>query len=302
MEFLPESKWREADLEERGVEVVEAMLSPRSRLIGKTLRESHFREKYGLSVLAIWQGDREIATDLADVTLGFGNALLLQGSRNRLAVVKDDPDILLLASDEETEITVQNRGLAAIMIFVTTLVLAVIYPDLTGPIMLGGGLAMMLTRIITTEQAYSAIGWKSVFLVAGMLPMGIALTKTNAAGYAAEWLLGTFGGHGSLLLFAGLYVVTVILAQTVNASVAAAIIGPVAIQLAQQSGVDPRAMVMGIAIATSMTFITPLGHPVNILVMSPGGYGFRDYLKVGLPLTALLFIVVMIFLPVFWSL
>lgn len=302
MEFLPESEWKESDLESSAIEVVEAMLSPRSRLIGKTLRESHFREKYGLSVLAVWHGDQEVVTDLADVPLRFGDALLLQGSREKLAIAKDDPDLILLVSDEETEFTVPGKGRAALTIFAATLLLALIFPDLTGPIMLGGALSMMLTRIITTEQAYSAIGWKSVFLVAGMLPMGIALTKTNAAGLAAMEILNVFGGRGHLLLLAGLFIITVALTQMINGAVAAVIIGPIAIQIAQHAGADPRAMVMGVAIATSMAFITPLGHPVNILVMSPGGYGFWDFMKVGLPLTVLLFIVVMIFLPLFWTL
>lgn len=302
MEFLPESRWRESDLEERNVEVVEAMIAPRSRLIGNTLREAHFRDKYGLSALAIWRGDQEIYIDLADVPLRFGDALLLQGTRERLSVLKDDVDLILLVSEEETEITVHSKGRVALMIFAATLILAVIFPDLTGAIMLGGALAMVLTKIITTEQAYSAIGWKSVFLVAGMLPMGVALTKTNAAGLAADHILNIFGGHGALPLLAGLFIVTVLLAQMINGAVAAAIIGPIAIQIAQQAGVDPRAMVMGVAMATSMAFITPLGHPVNILVMSPGGYGFWDYMKMGLPLTIILFFVVMIFLPLFWAL
>src|SRR5690606_1379565 len=132
MEFLPESKWRESDLEERDIEVVEAMLAPRSRLIGKTLREAHFREKYGLSALAIWRGDQAIVTDLADIPLQVGAALLRQGPRSRLAVVKDDIDLILLVSDEETETRVPSKGRAALMIFAATLVLAVMFPDLTG--------------------------------------------------------------------------------------------------------------------------------------------------------------------------
>jgi di/tricarboxylate transporter len=302
MEYLPESEWRESDLESRSIEIVEAMISPRSRLIGKSLREAHFRDRYGLSVLAIWRGGQEMFTDLADVELMFGDALLLQGSREKIAVAKDDPDLILLVSGEETEITVPGTGRAALMIFIATILFAIAVPDLTAAIVLGGALAMMLTGIISTEQAYSSIGWKSVFLVAGMLPMGIALTKTNAAGLAAVNILDIFGGHGSLLLLAGLLIVTVVFTQLINGAVAATIIGPIAVQIAQQSGVDPRAMVMGVAMATSMAFITPLSHAVNVLVMSPGGYGFRDYLKVGIPLTVILFIVAMIFLPLFWTL
>jgi di/tricarboxylate transporter len=302
MEFLPPQKWKESDLESAAVEVVEAMLAPRSRLIGETLRSTHFREKYGMSVLAIWRADQEIIAELAEVPLAFGDALLLQGTRDKLAMLADDPDIILLMERAETEITVPDKGRAALMIFAASLALAVILPDLTGAIMMGGALAMMLTGILTTEQAYSSIGWKSVFLVAGMLPMGIALTKTDAAGLLANYVVMMLGAYGGMALLGGLFIVTVLLSQAVNGAVVATVIGPVAIQVAQQTNLNPRALAMGVALATSMTFMTPLGHPVNVLVMSPGGYNFRDFLRVGLPLTILLFIVVMIFLPLFWSL
>ncbi len=302
MEFLPASEWHDSDLESRAVEVVEAMLTPRSRLIGETLRSAHFREKYGMSVLAIWRGEQEIITDLADIPFAFGDALLLQGTREKLAVLSDDADLILLMSKEETAITVPNKGRVALMIFVATLILAVILPDLTAAIMLGGALAMMLTGILTTQQAYASISWKTIFLVAGMLPMGIALTKTNAAELLANGVVATLGTFGAIGLLAGLFIVTTLLVQAVSGAVVAAIIAPVAINVAQQTNTSPRTMAMGVAIATSMAFITPLGHAVNILVMSPGGYGFRDYVRIGTPLTIILFIVAMIFLPLFWSL
>lgn len=302
MEFLPVSEWHESDLESRAVEVVEAMLTPRSRLIGETLRSAHFREKYGMSVLAIWRGENEIIADLADVPLAFGDALLLQGTRDRLAVLSDDADLILLMSKEETAITVPNKGRAALMIFIATLALAVILPDLTAAVMLGGALAMMLTGILTTQQAYASISWKTVFLVAGMLPMGIALTKTNAASMMANWVVSTLGTFGAMGLLAGLIIITILLVQAVSGAVVAAVLAPVAINIAQQTGTNPRTLAMGVALATSMAFITPLGHAVNILVMSPGGYSFRDYARIGLPLTLILFAVLMIFLPLFWSL
>jgi di/tricarboxylate transporter len=289
-------------LRSRVVEVVEVMLAPRSRLIGETLRSSHFREKYGMTALALWRGDQEIIMDLSDVRLAFGDALLLQGTREKIALLADDPEIILLASKEETAITVPEKGRAALMIFVATIILAVVLPDLTGAVMLGGALAMMLTRILTTEQAYSSIGWNSIFLVAGMLPMGIALTKTNAAGLMANAVVTVFGGYGALALLGGLFILTTLLVQAVNGAVVAAVIAPVAISVAQQTNINPRALVMGVALATSMAFITPLGHPVNVLVMSPGGYNFRDYMKIGIPLSLILFVTVMIFLPLFWSL
>ncbi|HEX8263872.1 MAG TPA: SLC13 family permease [Pyrinomonadaceae bacterium] len=302
MEFLPAPEWSESDLKSRVVQVVEAMLSPRSRLIGETLRGSHFREKYGMTVLAIWRGDKEIITDLADVRLAFGDALLLQGTREKFSVLSNDADLILLMSKEETPITVPNKGRAALMIFVATLVFAIIFPDLTGAIMLGGALAMVLTGILTTEQAYSSIGWKSIFLVAGMLPMGIALTKTAAADLMARETVALLGGFGGLGLLAGLFLLTALLTQAVNGAVAAVVLGPVAINIAQQANINPRGLAMGVALATSMAFITPLSHPVNVLVMSSGGYKFRDFVRIGLPLSVILFFIVMIFLPIFWQL
>jgi di/tricarboxylate transporter len=302
MEFLPSQDWHKEDLESRAIDVVEAMLSPRSRLIDQTLRSSHFREKYGMAVLAIWRADQEIFTELADVTLEFGDALLLQGPREKLPVLRDDPDLIVLMQKEQETITVPNKGRAALMIAVATLAFAIIEPDFTGAIMLGGAIVMMLIGILTSEQAYSSISWRSVFLVAGILPMGIALTKTNAAGLMANWVVALLGPLGPLALLAGLFVMTMLLAQAMNGAAVSAVVGPIAIRVAQQAGVNPRSLVMGVALATSMAFITPLGHPVNILVMGPGGYNFRDFVKVGLPLSIILFIVVMLVLPLVWPL
>ena len=302
MEFLPSEEWHDEDLESNVVEVVEAMLAPRSRLIDQTLRSSHFREKYGMSVLALWRGDEEIYTDIADIPLQLGDALLLQGARKNLPILRDDPDIILLLPKEEAEITVPNKGRAALMIVIATLIFAVIFPDLTGVIMLGGALAMMLTGIMTMEQAYSAVSWRSVFLVAGILPLGIALTKTNAAGLMGSGIVSIFGAFGTVALLSGLFLLTALLTQAMSGAAVAAVVGPIAIEVAQNVGANPRALTMGIALATSMAFITPLSHPVNVLVMGPGGYNFRDFTKVGLPLFVILFVLIMIILPFFWTL
>lgn len=302
MEFLTLPELHEEDFQSRAQTVVEAMLAPRSRLIGQTLRSSHFREKYGMNVLAIWRGEEEIVINLADVPLEFGDALLLQGLREKLKVLRDDQDLILLVQDENVELTVPGKGRAALLIVIAALLLAILLPDLTGAIMLGGALAMMLTKILTTEQAYSSISWKTVFLVAGILPLGLALTKTNAASLMADWMIYFLGSYGSLALLAGLFLITVFLVQAMNGAAVAAVMGPIAINVAHQMSINPKALTMGVALATSMAFITPLGHPVNLLVMSPGGYNFRDFVKIGLPLTIILFFVVMIFLPIFWKL
>jgi di/tricarboxylate transporter len=260
----------------------------------------NFREKYGMTVLAIWRRDREITLGLADEPLQFGDALLLQGSRDRIRVAGSDPDLILLMPKEESAATVPGKGKAALLIFILTLLLAATMPTMTGPLMLGGALVMMLTGILTTDQAWASMGWRSVFLVAGMLPMGIALSKTHAAAWLASHMVAALGGLGSLALLAALFIVTVLLVQAVSGAVIATVMGPLAISIAGQTGLDPRAMAMGVAVATSMAFITPLGHPVNVLVMGPGGYSFRDFVRVGVPMASLLFVVSMVFLYLFW--
>lgn len=309
MEILPAPEWSEAYLESRTVEVVEAMLAPRSRLIGSTLRETRFRDKYGMNVLAIWRADQEIVVGLADLKLEFGDALLLQGPKDRLPVLSVDPDVLLLMPKEEFEIPARpGKGRIALAIFVASLLVAIFVPEITGPAMLGGAILMILTRVISSEQAYSAIGWKSVVVIAGMLPLGIALGKEfgpharTAAGILGDLMAGVFGTFGNAGVVIGICLLTALLVQVINSGVVAAVIGPIAISMAIKQGMDPRAVVMGVAVASSMTFSTPLGHPVNLLVMGPGGYKFGDYVRIGVPLTILAFITLLIFLPIFWRL
>ena len=301
MDPLPAEKWGEEDLESRHVEIVEAMIAPRSRLIGESLRGVDFREKFGLNVLAIWRRDREIVTNLAEETLQFGDALLLQGTKERLRIAAKDPDLIMLMSREgEAPVTAPAKGRAAVLIFVLTLAMVIAFPGIIGPVMLGGALAMILVGVLSTDQAYSSIGWRSVFIIAGMLPMGIALVKTNAAGIVGQYVAATFGGESVVVVTAALVLVTMVLVQMLNAAVVATIVGPIAINIAHQSGFDPRALVMAIAVACAMAFVTPLGHPVNVLVMGPAGYRFKDFVRVGLPLAVLLFFISMAFLWLFW--
>jgi di/tricarboxylate transporter len=302
LEILPADEWRVQDLESPTVMIAEAVLAPRSGLIGRTLREANFREKYGMTVLAIWRGSRQMRTGLAEMPLQFGDALLLQGPCARLRVLQTEPDLILLTDLREEQAPPTGRRQLALGILGTTLLLAALYPSLVGEIMLGGALAMVLIGVLNMDQVYQAIEWRTVFLVAGLLPLGIAMTKTGIANSLADSMVSVLGPAGPLALVAGLSLLALLLVQVINTAAVAAVVAPIAIQTAQHIGADPRAVAMGVALATSMTFLTPLGHPVNILVMGPGGYRFRDYFKVGMPLTVLLFGAMMLLLPVFWPL
>jgi len=300
IQSLPQ--YQERDLETQDVVILEVVLSPRSQFIGHTLKETHFREKFGMTVLAVWNGERMIRTGLADLKLAFGDALLLQGPRNRLPTLRLSSELIVLSDEEQPVRKAFNKGALALSIFGLTLAVAALGPFSVGEVMLAGALVMIIMNVMTMEQAYRVIEWRIVFLVAGMLPLGMAMTKTGATALFAKALIDVVGPYGPQALLLGLLTLTVLLSQAMKGAAVSAVLAPIAIQAAQQVGADPRAMSMGVALATSMAFITPLGHPVNILMMGPGGYRFRDFFKVGLPLTALLFIVVLVTLPIFWPL
>jgi len=302
LEILQPRQFSETEFETTSVVVLEAALSPRSQLIGRTLKESRFRDKYGMNVLAVWNGTRVFRSGLQDRKLTFGDALLLQGPRERLPMLRLDPDLIILSSEQDPVRQVTGKGWLALAIFAGTLIAAAFSRISVGEVMLAGALLMVITNILTMEQVYRAIEWKVVFLVAGMLPLGLALTKTGATALFATSLTTLVEPYGPLALLLALLVLTVVLSQAMKGAAVAAVMAPIAIQAAQQMGADPLAMGMGVALATSMAFVTPLGHPVNILMMGPGEYRMRDFIRVGLPMTVLLFAVVLLILPIFWPL
>lgn len=302
LEILPLREYGEEDLESASVAVMEVVLSPRSQLIGRTIKETHFRETYGMTLLAIWNGTRVIRTGLSEHKLAFGDALLLQGPRDRLPILRSDPDMIVLSTETEPVKEVNRKSWFALLVFGLSVILAAFRVVSVGEIMLTGALLLVVFNVLTMEQVYRAIDWRVVFLVAGMLPLGLALTKTGATTLIGDALANLAAplGPGGLLLC--LLLLTVLMAQAMKGAVVTAVVAPIAIQAAIQFGADPRAMVMGVALATSMAFITPLGHPVNILMLGPGGYRFKDFFKVGLLLTIILFALVMLILPYFWPL
>ncbi len=302
LEILPERSWQEADLESGDTMVVEAVLAPRSSLVGRTLREARFRLHYGMTALAIWRGDQPIVAGVGREPLFFGDALLLQGPRERLPVLQDEEDFILLPREEELAPRKPGKHWQAVAVLAATLGVAMVTPLSIGEVMLGGALAMVLLGLLTMEEAYKAIEWRTVFLVAGMLPLGIALSKSGAAALLAKGLVAVAGGSGPLVLLAAFFVVTTLLVQVMNGPAVAAVMVPIAITAAEEVGADPRSLVMGVALATSMALLTPLGHPVNLLVMGSGGYRFKDYWRLGWPLALLLFAVVMLLLPWVWPL
>jgi di/tricarboxylate transporter len=288
-------------LEDHQVGLVEVMLSPHSVLSGMTLNKLNFREKYGLTALAIWRKGTAYREDLRDMALHFGDALLLYGPWEKLNLLGREPDFLVLTETAQ-EVPREEKAKVAIGIMA-----AVLIPVIMGwlPIYIAvviGAAFMVLTRCLTMEEAYRYIEWKAVFLIAGMLPLGTALDKTGAARLLAEGVVGALGPFGPHAVLFGLLAITFIGTSIIPTAALVVLMVPIALKTAASLGISPYALMMGIAMAASSSFTSPISHPANVLVMGPGGYRFIDYVKVGLPLTLVILVVLMIVLPIFWPL
>jgi di/tricarboxylate transporter len=288
-------------LEDHQVGLVEVMLSPHSVLSGMTLNKLNFREKYGLTALAIWRKGTAYREDLRDMALHFGDALLLYGPWEKLNLLGREPDFLVLTETAQ-EVPREEKAKVAIGIMA-----AVLIPVIMGwlPIYIAvviGAAFMVLTRCLTMEEAYRYIEWKAVFLIAGMLPLGTALDKTGAARLLAEGVVGALGPFGPHAVLFGLLAITFIGTSIIPTAALVVLMVPIALKTAASLGISPYALMMGIAMAASSSFTSPISHPANVLVMGPGGYRFIDYVKVGLPLTLVILVVLMIALPIFWPL
>lgn len=288
-------------LENDRVGLVEVVLSPHSDLSGQSLMDISFREKFGLTVLAVWRKGQVISTGLRDLRLQFGDALLLFGSWQKLAVLGREPDFLVLTGDMQEVAREEKAGTAL------AIMAAVLLPVILGWVQIYiavviGAAFMVLSRCLTMDEAYRYIEWKAVFLIAGMLPLGAALESTGAAALVAKAMisvLGPFGPHGVLF---GLLLITFAATSIIPTAALVVLMVPIALDTSAGLGISPYPLMMGIAMASSSSFTSPISHPANVLVMGPGGYKFMDYVKVGVPLTLLILAILMLVIPLFWPL
>jgi di/tricarboxylate transporter len=165
-----------------------------------------------------------------------------------------------------------------------------------------GAVLMILLGCLTMEEAYRFIEWKAVFLIAGMLPLGIAMQQSGAASFLAERVVSLVGGLGPLVVMAAIFVLTSLATQVMPNPAVAVLMAPIAINTAGDLGISPYALMMVVALSASASFLSPVSHPANVLIMGPGGYRFADYLKVGIPLTVVTLVVTLLVLPIFWPL
>jgi di/tricarboxylate transporter len=299
VEILPLVK-TQREVADENIILGEVILSPRATMAGKTLKEIHFRDKYRLNVLAIWRGGKPMREGLADFPLRFGDALLVQGSPLQMRLLNDDRDFILLEEDPDAVLQPRKAGRAAAILFLVLGIAAFGWLPVA-EVSLVGAILMILAGCLTMDDAYRSVEWKAIFLISGMWPLGIAIRSTGLAGTISE-PLGGLSLYGSVALALALILVGLGLTQLMGSQVASIVLTPIGLTLAASIGTDPRAIGMAIALSCSLAFLTPLGHPVNMMVMGPGGYSFRDFFKVGGPLTLIVLILILVGLKVFWGL
>lgn len=290
-----------SDLESQEVGLIEVTLSPRSTLAGKTLRQVSFREKYGLQILAIWRHGEIYRSNLRDIELQHGDAILALGRWENMQQLARDPDFLILTETLQEPLKTQKMPVAAFIM------VAILLPVMLGmlPISIAamaGATLMILTGCLTMEEAYRAIEWKVIFLIAGMLPLGIAMHQTGAADMLAEQVVALGREFGPWGVVIALYLITALSTMVIPTSALIVLMAPIVLQTSAEMGMSPHSLMMAVAMAASASFISPVSHPVNVLVMGPGGYRFNDYVKLGALLAIVVFLIVLTVLPFFWPL
>ncbi|MEM8817059.1 MAG: SLC13 family permease [Pseudomonadota bacterium] len=281
--------------------LLDATLDPRSRLAGKTVGELNFRERYGIELAGIEREGDSIPFDLARERLQVGDALLLLGPRDRLQLLATDSDFLTLTPLGQEPPDTRRAPLAAAIMFGVVLSVMLGYAPISVAAVVGGTI-MVLTGCLNMEQAYRAIDWRAIFLIAGMLPLGTAMQDTGAATYLADQVMLLLGDAGPWPVIMGLYILTAMATMIIPTAALVVLMSPIVLSAMSDMGLAPETAMMAVAMAASASFTSPISHPANILVMGPGGYRFVDYLKVGVPLTIVVFITVMVLLPIFWPL
>jgi di/tricarboxylate transporter len=289
----------EPELESGDVGVVEATIAPRSEVAGRTLQELAFRERYGLQVLAIWRETTPVRTKLARLPLRFGDALLLQGPYRKLQQLAADRDFLVLSELAQAPRRMEKMPYAvAGLLLMVALVVSGWQPIQVAAF--SAATLVILSGAITMQEAYRAIEWRAIFLVAAVLPVGFAMESTGAATLFARSLVEVAGPLGPYALLAGIVILSSLLSQGLDGAPAVVLLAPVVIESARQLGISPYPIMMGAGLAASAAFMTPFSHKANLLVMGAGGYRSVDYLKVGTPLTIILLLFLVLLVPVFF--
>ena len=295
------SNAQHSDSHELPIEPIEIMIAPRSDAIGKTLSEMKLNRESGLLAMALWRDGHSFHTDVRKMPLQVGDAVLVVGQAGDIQNLSDNPNYILPAGEYSSRSVQTKKAPLAILITAVVLTLSILNVLPLSIAMLAGATAMVMTGCLAMEQFYEAVQWRVIFLVAGMLPLSAAITESGLSARVGSLMVNLLSDSSPLFLIAGMVTAAMLVVQIIGGQVTALLVGPIAIDVALQMGVDPRAMSVAAAMACSMAFLTPIAHPVNILMMGPGGYKFSDFPKVGLGMTLVTLITMMLGMAAIWG-
>jgi di/tricarboxylate transporter len=270
--------------------VAEVMVAPESKSIGNTVADLGLDSTYHLSVLALRHRGQPLTQHLAEQTIDFGDTLLVGGNWEDITRLRGDHQnfvLLTLPAEYQERLPARGRAPIAVGILVVMVVVMVLQVLPNAAAALIAALAMIAGGCVRLDNIYRVISWTTLVLIAGMLPLATALTKTGATTLMATGLVKMLGPLGPSLMLGVVFLVTALVGLFISNAVTAVLIAPVAIEASQALQVSPQAFVMTVAIACSASFVTPVSAPTNMLVMEPGGFRFGDYVKVGLPMLLL---------------
>ncbi|MDQ3115727.1 MAG: SLC13 family permease, partial [Verrucomicrobiota bacterium] len=296
----PELEQGDLQSQNRDFRLAEVLITPRSDLLNLTLSESHFRTRFGLTVLAIFRQGQTLQKTIRSVRLEVGDLLLVQGAEERVDTLRHDPGLSII-EQRAAPVYQKMKGLYTIGFFGVALLLSGIGWVAPSIAFLSAALLSILMRCISIERAYEFIDWRLLILIGGMTAFGTAMENTGAAEYLAKGIVGALEPFGILSIMAGFFLLTILLTQPMSNAAAALVVLPIAISTAKQLDANPRTFAIAVMLAASISFIAPF-EPSCILVYGPGKYRFMDFVKTGIGLTAILSVVVLFLIPYFWPL
>jgi di/tricarboxylate transporter len=279
--------------------LMEVMIGPNCPLATQTLADARFQQRYGAAVLAVNRQGTTIREDVEHLRLGFGDLLLVHASLPALDALAAEPGFVPLRLVESASAhRIHPLTSVSILLAVVAVAATGLLPIMTSA--LAGVVLMVFTGCVRMDEMHAELDWSVVFLLAGLLPLGIAMEASGAAEWVVLGLMNTLGEATPATVIAGLYGITVLLTAVMSNVATAVVLAPVALATATELQMSPYALLVTIMFGASASFMTPVGYQTNVLIYGPGGYRFGDFLKVGIPLTLLVGIVVVLLVPVLW--
>jgi len=277
----------------------ELMVAPNSRFVGATIASLDFHWHYNATVLAMQRRGEVLRESLKQVELQVGDILLVLAASEEIAQLRRNPNVVVLSEREREQVSRRKVVLSLAIMIAAIGVAALGWLPIVASALLGC-IALVALRVLMPEEAYAAIDWRVIMLLAGVIPLGIAMQKSGLAGVLAGGVVDVIGPFGPLAVLAGIYLVTAVLTELMSNNATAVLLTPIAFSTAVSMELSPTPFIVAVLFAASTSFATPVGYQTNTMVYGPGGYRFADYLRIGIPLNLLFWVIAVLVIPVFF--